>query len=401
MFQHNNFGKSGERGQVIVIITIGLIVLTAFAGLSIDASRIFAERRKVQNVTDNSGLAGALALCKGEDVVNAVMTLAALNGYDNNGTTNTVTVHNPPATGQYTGNSTYVEVEITSTIEPTVIQLVYSGDLTATARSVGQCNTIVNTLDAEGFPDLPYALLAGASTCSVPTIEISGNAHDMLGPIHANGDWKLSGNANTTGDITFAGDNLETGSPNWFDSGPTDNDTVLPWPLTHAVFNIVNYQPGGAYADAAGSKYYYKDSEPWIFDDNNSTIPDGLYYSNAGIVVSGNNVTGKVTFVVGGTGIIHLEANHSQFEPFMNNLLAFSMGDECTSASIHLEGNHPVWKGIIYTPNGMIYVDGDAGSTVDGCLWGASIRFVKNTYIVQNCDKYMPNSTTLQVNLAE
>lgn len=49
-----------ERGQVLVIFAVGLVVLLAFAALAVDMGRLVAERRHVQNAAD----AGVLAACQ-------------------------------------------------------------------------------------------------------------------------------------------------------------------------------------------------------------------------------------------------------------------------------------------------------------------------------------------------
>jgi hypothetical protein len=50
---------AAPRGQVLVIVALGLVVLLALAGIAIDVGRLMAERRHIQNAAD----AGALAAC--------------------------------------------------------------------------------------------------------------------------------------------------------------------------------------------------------------------------------------------------------------------------------------------------------------------------------------------------
>lgn len=49
-----------ERGQVLVIFALAIVILLSFAGIAIEMGRVVAERRHVQNAAD----AGALALCQ-------------------------------------------------------------------------------------------------------------------------------------------------------------------------------------------------------------------------------------------------------------------------------------------------------------------------------------------------
>jgi uncharacterized membrane protein len=47
-----------EKGQVLVILTVGIVVLLGFAALAIDGGMLYSDRRHDQNVADNAALAG-------------------------------------------------------------------------------------------------------------------------------------------------------------------------------------------------------------------------------------------------------------------------------------------------------------------------------------------------------
>ncbi|MCS7186326.1 MAG: pilus assembly protein TadG-related protein [Armatimonadetes bacterium] len=51
-----------RRGQVLVLVVIGLVVLLAFVGLAMDSSRVYQTRRLLQNAADSAAVAGALEL---------------------------------------------------------------------------------------------------------------------------------------------------------------------------------------------------------------------------------------------------------------------------------------------------------------------------------------------------
>src|SRR5688500_14503403 len=52
--------RPAPRGQVLVIVAIGITILLALAGVAIDVGRLMAERRHLQTAAD----AGALAACQ-------------------------------------------------------------------------------------------------------------------------------------------------------------------------------------------------------------------------------------------------------------------------------------------------------------------------------------------------
>ena len=60
-----------SRGQVLVIFAIGMVVLTAAAGLAIDIGRFYSEKRFLQNAADAGALAVADALVRGESTTTA------------------------------------------------------------------------------------------------------------------------------------------------------------------------------------------------------------------------------------------------------------------------------------------------------------------------------------------
>lgn len=159
--------KKAESGQALILVAIGFISLLGFAGLAIDGGRVFSERRNIQNVADTAAFTGAMKIGRtyigdiGTDpsalksaAAAAAQDRAKKNGYDvtdltlppgwvevnvdvyHEGTPGTVDDPNP----YYKRGSPFyvVEVEIVSHIDPTFIQLVYRGDLTATANAVAR-----------------------------------------------------------------------------------------------------------------------------------------------------------------------------------------------------------------------------------------------------------------------
>lgn len=103
-----------ERGQALVIILVSLIGLLGVTALAVDGGNAYAERRAVQNAADAAVLSGALARIRGEDWVHKTYLVAAANGYDNDGTTNSVSIYSPPLDGPNAGDIEYIQVKITT-----------------------------------------------------------------------------------------------------------------------------------------------------------------------------------------------------------------------------------------------------------------------------------------------
>jgi Flp pilus assembly protein TadG len=108
-----------ERGQALIIVAFAAVGLFAFTALAIDGGAAFSKKRQAQNAADAASLAGALALTRAPDAAAGhTAALAAAdastkeNSFNNDGTTNVVTIYNPPVDGPYAGEANYVQVKI-------------------------------------------------------------------------------------------------------------------------------------------------------------------------------------------------------------------------------------------------------------------------------------------------
>ena len=50
--------QPAERGQVLVLLVLGMVVLLGFTALAVDGGMVYADRRQAQNASDASSLAG-------------------------------------------------------------------------------------------------------------------------------------------------------------------------------------------------------------------------------------------------------------------------------------------------------------------------------------------------------
>ena len=55
-------GLGQPRGQVLVIVALGMLAMIAMAGLVTDAGLAWANRRQAQNLADAAAMAGARAM---------------------------------------------------------------------------------------------------------------------------------------------------------------------------------------------------------------------------------------------------------------------------------------------------------------------------------------------------
>ncbi len=136
-----NHSKS-QRGQALIIIVLSIVGLAGMAGLVIDGGNAFLDRRNAQNAADSAALAAALSRVRsGQNLQAAALASAAQNGYDNNGTSNTVEFHNPPTSGPNAGKIEYVQVIITSHVKTYLARVLGWTQLTNRVEAVARTKT--------------------------------------------------------------------------------------------------------------------------------------------------------------------------------------------------------------------------------------------------------------------
>ena len=113
-----------EKGQIIVIMSIGIIVLLSFVALTVDMGMYFLDRRQAQNAADTAALAGVLAKHYGTNCETDAINQAAMNGYTD-GENVDVQVD-----CDYGEDGNYVLVTITSTSDTLLARLFGRENLT-------------------------------------------------------------------------------------------------------------------------------------------------------------------------------------------------------------------------------------------------------------------------------
>lgn len=378
-FSHGNRRiKKTEHGQAVVLLVLLITALIGMGALAVDGGRAYADRRGTQNAADNAALAGAWAICADHFTpVGIALNAAANDGYDNNGTTNSVNVYIPPITGQNAGEDGFVEVVIWSKIEAGFSQTVFSGDLEDTARSVAFCQ--------EGTLVLPV-IFADSQTCQ-NTIQWSGANAVVTGNVHSNNDVLVSGQNNLiNGDLSYV-TTIDGQSDKITYNPPPPDNPIQTYPLSlPVVFDVEDYAPGGEKANQADAfgQYYNCDCEmnsTWLSNQGlltssppNNILQDGLYYTTGNININTSNLIGNnITLVAEGT--ITITGASNDLLPFMDDLLLFTpleystSSNVCNTAVITIAGSSASWGGIIYAPNGLVEMSGSQSENAE--YWGS------------------------------
>jgi len=283
--------READDGQVIVLLAAGMIVLIAAAGLALDGGNVYLNQRRVQNAADAAMLATVTELCLGTSPPAAKQIgreLATSNGYTD-GIDNAQVYVDTPNEGPKAGEPDYIEVEITDTIQPFFIHVVYKGPLTVSARAVGACSTIESEVDT-----LPKVFAtADAGSCDIE-LSMVGQESEIYGDVRANGDFDGSGSdcggvtgCPEQGQNIIGGDLLVSGSmeegyepsygriPGFFiDGNPVGLLPPAPQLEPTLLYDIKDFAPDdgtgqpGIYAQLAIAQNKY-----WVYDMAKMTGP--------------------------------------------------------------------------------------------------------------------------------
>lgn len=139
-----------KRGAVAVLLAVSLIAILAVAALAMDAGKILDDKRQLQAAADAAALAAAddlfanYAANQGADPSGtakaSALSTASADGFNNNGTANTVTVNIPPASGIAAGKAGYAEVIIQLDQSRGFSGIFGTGTMPVTARAVAGGN---------------------------------------------------------------------------------------------------------------------------------------------------------------------------------------------------------------------------------------------------------------------
>ena len=396
-------GRPGESGQAIVIIAMVMVGLIAMLGLAIDGGGMFYLWRTARTAADASVLASAYARCTEGDPMFAGYNAANSNGFNNNGADNTVTINNPPLTGEGANNPDYTEVIIEAEKPAYFIQIVYNGPLLIRARATGFCRPRFNPAQIPG-------LWAGSTSCQ-DTVNWTGSSAYIEGGLFSNNEIKLTGsNADMGPGPVEAAGNVQTsnsGNVNWADGyPPTSGVDVRSDPMA---FDVRLYQPGGLIASnvslykairsSADDPDYRTQGNSTGWSPANGRVLEGLYYVEGNVDIGVNVQFGAQGVTIIATGEIQLRTNANKnanngdpatpiryYSEVMNlvgdgvrypGYLFISLIDQssnCRADALKVSANKVTLHGVIYAPRGGVAVSG-ASIEFQGVLVAQTIDY--------------------------
>ena len=210
---------SDQRGVSAVVIALGLTALLGFAGLAIDVSLWYADKRVEQGAADSAAYSAAYTYNVNGSSTYAIATakaVAAQYGFVTGSNAITVTVHNPPASGTHTSTTGAFEVIIAKT-EPAMFDVLLHGSQVVAARAVGAVVTsggggaacVLQTANtAFGEINMQNGTTMSLSSCGVAVNGTSSSALTVVGGSSLTGATaQIVGNITTNngGSVTISG----------------------------------------------------------------------------------------------------------------------------------------------------------------------------------------------------
>ncbi|MGD8752020.1 MAG: Tad domain-containing protein [Anaerolineales bacterium] len=245
-----------ERGQILILLVLGIVVLLGFTALALDGGMIYSDRRLSQNASDASSLAGggAAALSLENDYVNynswnciktldnpvyvamqeavsAAIDQAADNDFvidedeaDYNGVTAECTnVFNGVYWDRYIDVTTYISF----TTDTSFIHFVYNGPVRNQVQAVTRVYPETEFSYGEAIvahrEDCPNSNTGGVHFDGNAEVTVNGGGVFSSACMRAGGSVDVDVNSG----IVYTTDYHESGSPD-IDPDPVDGDTVLP-----------------------------------------------------------------------------------------------------------------------------------------------------------------------------
>ncbi|RJP48437.1 MAG: hypothetical protein C4583_14280 [Anaerolineaceae bacterium] len=366
-----------EKGQAIILIVLAIIGMIGLTAVAVDGGMAYTERRQAQNAADAAALDAALAKIRGGSWQAEGLALATSNGFDNNGTTNTVTVNNPPqagcngSNGVYAGNSQYVQVIIRATTQT------YFGPVIG-INEVNNCvEAIARAIPPSSAFMYPGFAVVGLAPSGCDAVYVAGNGQIQTwgGGLYSNSTstcgLHFQGSSQTqthegSGGLNMVASGYQiTGNPSiqTHGEGTHTNLPQMPYPPT----DLPNPVCTGA-ATKNGNTMSPGSYSGTFPPSGVNTLQSGVYCLSGSFKMNANDkLTGNQVLIVlevGGTldwnGSSEIKLSAPQSGPFKGLLIFSRLGDPNSHPKMHINGNsNSKLTGTIFLPSVDLIINGN------------------------------------------
>jgi len=383
--------KTTEKGQALIFITLIAIVLFGFAGLAIDGSMAFSDERHAQNAADTSVLAAALAKIRGNNWNNTVTTArarASSNGYNNNGTSNTVDVYlcndaNATCTALPAGAqpADYIQVKITSRVHTYFARVIGRNEI------INQVNAVAHAVPGYRTSTFGGNAIVALNTDACPAFDYGGGAtttvtgsgifvNSRCDSTYGGSNQALNSSSNNTtltvpcysvvGGATVRPSSLITSGG--CSSSVNNSSTFIANPLTIYQKTNIPCGPTATYTATTLNPGSYSGAFP---PGGQTTMNPGIYCLDAGNqgfslsggqTLTGSNVliymkSGNVNWTSGGVQISAMQGVNADYD----GLLLYMAQGNCAGVSISGNGTSR-YVGTILAPCSLVKLAGGSST---------------------------------------
>ena len=210
------------------------------------------------------------------------------------------------------------------------------------------------------------ALFSADSDCGGDSLTLGNGSVQIGGAIRSNGDLVIASNDMAIGSVSsfgppcavdVTGKSVELQALDSYTlTGGLDQKTALVSGVK--VDSTVQYWPS---AFEETDFYCTYRAKTFQFNQNNTTIPEGVYCAEESFSISGNTVRGTITAIA---PKISVHGNGHQLAAYEQDVLFFGTSNE----PMGLSGSSYQWSGIIYHPDSEVEIRGDEYSMFNGMI---------------------------------
>ena len=383
-----------KKGGVVIYTAILLPTLISFVGLGVDVALWHVTKRQTQAMADSAALSGSMEIIRVEtnpNVVGAALAEAVQNGFVV-GSSDQITINNPPISGGYTSNANAVEVVVRVRSPRLLSALMDDQERWISSRATGlaeQNNTCLWSLE----PTAPAAIsVSGGSTVDF-TCGVFSNSTD---PEAIN----MNGNSSCiTGSEIKAVGGVAIGC---VDPAPitgvlplSDPLAELPVPTSTGCTYSGNVSVTSSQNATLSPGTYCGNIK--ILTSGTVTLQPGIYYMDG----SGINIGSNATVV--GSGVTIYMAAGGQTSDNINissgatvsieapltgpyaGIIIYQDRDSNPNITHSLTGGaYMDLAGIIYAPNQeVVFSGGSVANSSNSTIISNSIRFTGNSHLAE------------------
>jgi hypothetical protein len=394
------------HGSVAALVAIILLLLLGFVALGTEISYALFVQRQLQATASAAALGGATALMTGRpsSPTTEADAEAAAVGFTNGVGGVTVTVNNPPKSGNYTTNSGAVEVIVSEPLTLPLSSLFYSGTWTVSGRAVaiegnsaGDCALELDSANITGV-----SVSNGASVtmnqCGLAVNATGSSALSVTGgaTLNAKSVTIAGGDSVTNGGTINATNGVKTSQAAV--ANPYSSDAVPSY--SGCTYGSLPSSPlslgSGSHTLSANGVYCGGLS---IGNGGTVTMNPGIYIIDGGsfTVGGGATLTGTgVTIVLTGSGSNYATLNignganvtlSAPTSGSTSGLVFFQDPNAPTSGTDTIQGGSTlVLTGALYFPSQTVsYSNGTSSTATCTQLVAWQIQFTGGAYFNSNC----------------